>query len=925
MRYVSDNETGIVFNEQHSRDFGLRLQSVGDSPLPTTSDQYTDIGAIVGELYQGTSIQTKTINIGFHMVGAQSYQEMERRIHEVAAWLMPDGQDHALRLDLFAGWEFYAHVSGTFDITTQLYNGTFVVPFVCSDPRGYSPLRNYSVGLANQVIGGNESYTSRVTSYIASPESYVLESIHPTTRKTLPVTLDDINAEDLRGKTVALSYTVDVWNAQLLNGVSRVGIELSDTLGVYTTIDPNSGDNETVRTSVTIPPDFSYTQTTDAKSDGQLFPCVGKFTVNTTVNVRVDTVATSKATAQYTSGMAFNYEGKVWANGYLWAEYTNYHGSKSYVAIGTKDGTRYGTDSNAASDPSLTLTTTFPRLVLETAAEYAAIGYPKLTADENGQKQTAYGLSTSFGHNYTGKAHIALDWEKSDDETQASVSIDTKDDTGAVISSIPVGTINDTATTGSIDTVIDWAAVSDDQNAVVAVQRTAGAGTFIIDDIAVYQSDGTVDQTGVIDQFTHKADGIVTSPDDGIIQINDKTSTATSYPEFTLTAQEELTRIVIANKETGNAVQLGIDSSSDDSNIVNRNEPLRVNDRCNTLDTWAPITDPTKVTFDLQNGSVSSGAKITSYPNSIAMAKDKDGKQQFGTLKKSIFCGAVAKHSAFTGSYADWRIVWRAELTCTSPRAAGKIELYLLDAAGSRIGKIMLKDNDNTTKTVLQVQIGSKTDYQEVFFDTTGAGHTGKNKTDTAYSSEQTKRTRSAGSFTNFYGDITFQKKGNVYSMAAMKRNDKGLPMWAKPVTASWTDTAGKYTGKKLNSVALFIGKLPRPEDFKKATKKHKVVLPHDDVARCDDLKVYEILSSSNSSSNGKTPNVIAHAGDEIKISTETGIVYKNGSPYNSVSGVLLKAPSSNITGLAVKAGETMTYAVEPSDQWNIGYRSVIW
>lgn len=932
---ISQNELGVVFNEQHSRDFGLRLQTVADSPVPTISDISQDIGSVIGELYEGTSIQSKTINIGFHLVGANSHQDVEKRIHVIASWLMPDGNEHAFRIDTFPGWEFYAHVSANFDITQSLYDGTFVVPFTCSDPRAYSPHRRYMVGIPDQTIGGDKPYTLATRNYVDSPESYVIAENNNDQLQTLAFPLNTVNASDVQGKTVLVRFTANIRNAQLLNGQCQVGIEFKDGNGLFLALDPGSGYQDVYTGVVTIPSDFTFSTSSDVKADGQLFDTQGTFTVNTTVNVRKSATTDGTATAQYTSGMSFNYSGKMWNAGYLWAVYTSYTGKKSYVAIGTVDGTRYGTDSNADSDPQTTITTSYPRMIVEASGEYVSIGYPQITTVDDKLPHKAYELVSDFVYNYTGKAHIVGDWHKSDDITEANVDIIVSDDSGNITSTIPLSHNNTTAVSASFDVVIDWTAIDASEHAYIALTSVAGNGEFTIDDIGVFKGDGTVDGSTIVDADTGEdATDLMEHVDDGIVQIHDTKSNADAYPEFTLIATKDISNIEIINKENQEHVMLGVDPENDTTGIVNKSEPLRVDDKCNTLDTWATITDSTKVPWTLQNGYVSSTAKMTSYPNSIAMAKDKDGNQEFGTLKRHIFCGAVAQHSSFSSSYTDWRIVWRAELTARTAGAGGKIELYLLDPSNQRIGKIMLKDNDKTTNVTLQCQIGTDTNYHEVFMDKTGKGHTSANKTDTPYTSEQEKGTSSVGSFANFYGDITFQKKGNVYSAAIMKRTDKGLPAWNKPATASWTDSAGTYSKNTLSSVGLFMAKLPTASDFattKKAKSKAKgkkktttTTVKKDDIPRCDDLKVYEIIDgTSSNNSDDESPDIIAHAGDEIKISTETGVVYKNGSPFNNVGGTLLKSPDSNIPALKVPAGKTRTYVMNPTDQWIIGYRSV--
>ncbi|KRO28470.1 distal tail protein Dit [Lactiplantibacillus fabifermentans] len=157
---ISNNELGITFNGIHSRTMGLKMDSISN-PLPTLTDTIQDVQPIIGDLYQGTDVQSKTISITFTLYGAKSYQEKQKALSDIWAWLMPvDGQEYALTLDTLPNRTYYAHVSATFDVTDSLYRGTFTVPFTCSDPRAYGPMRQYQIGARNLAKGTGDVFTS---------------------------------------------------------------------------------------------------------------------------------------------------------------------------------------------------------------------------------------------------------------------------------------------------------------------------------------------------------------------------------------------------------------------------------------------------------------------------------------------------------------------------------------------------------------------------------------------------------------------------------------------------------------------------------------------------------------------------------------------------------------------------------------------
>ena len=94
------------------------------------------------------------------------------------------------------------------------------------------------------------------------------------------------------------------------------------------------------------------TVTVQVSNDGKKVAASGKFTWNGQHPITQSPSMTAAVRAYTYSGLSATYEGKVIASGILWCYYTSYKGGIAYVPI--KDltsGTRYGTDTNATSDP----------------------------------------------------------------------------------------------------------------------------------------------------------------------------------------------------------------------------------------------------------------------------------------------------------------------------------------------------------------------------------------------------------------------------------------------------------------------------------------------------------------------------------------------------------------------------------------------
>lgn len=95
------------------------------------------------------------------------------------------------------------------------------------------------------------------------------------------------------------------------------------------------------------------TVTVQVSNDGAKVAASGKFTWSGQQPIKRSPSMTAATRAYTYSGLSATYSGKMIESGVLWCYYTAYNGGVAYVPI--KDltsGTRYGTDTNAASDPA---------------------------------------------------------------------------------------------------------------------------------------------------------------------------------------------------------------------------------------------------------------------------------------------------------------------------------------------------------------------------------------------------------------------------------------------------------------------------------------------------------------------------------------------------------------------------------------------
>ncbi|WP_367377259.1 phage tail spike protein [Levilactobacillus cerevisiae] len=95
------------------------------------------------------------------------------------------------------------------------------------------------------------------------------------------------------------------------------------------------------------------TVTVKVSNDGTKVAASGRFTWSGQHPIKQSPSMTAATRAYTYRGLSATYNGKVIESGILWVYYTSYNGGVSYVPI--KDltsGTRYGTDTNAGSDPA---------------------------------------------------------------------------------------------------------------------------------------------------------------------------------------------------------------------------------------------------------------------------------------------------------------------------------------------------------------------------------------------------------------------------------------------------------------------------------------------------------------------------------------------------------------------------------------------
>lgn len=351
------------------------------------------------------------------------------------------------------------------------------------------------------------------------------------------------------------------------------------------------------------------------------------------------------------------------------------------------------------------------------------------------------------------------------------------------------------------------------------------------------------------------------------------------YPVFTCIPKKDVSKIAVSDEE-GNYIFLGSGVDPADGDTVQDLEPRVMTDYCNDLTLWTSVTAPT---FTLDDASIKGAYKNTA---------DALQPSSFGAATANKYHGPLIQRT-LPGSYNNYRIRARMLHYQYYARARGKVELYLLNSNGARIGKIELTDSYTSKEIRVKVQLGNHTTQKNIYNSmgtvkekketvrtikvkngTKKVTVVGKDKKKTTKTVQQWKNVKltsdlDTNTFTHFYGYIELQKIGNKYRVEILKLTNGSNPGWKKPIVVNWTDNSNTYTNNSLAGVALFAGKYDIYEDTA-----NPVVSYQNNTLQLTHLEVNNIIGTGN---NPAKPVIIARKGDEVKINCEDHTVYKNG------------------------------------------------
>ncbi|OEP70413.1 distal tail protein Dit [Listeria monocytogenes] len=356
--------------------------------------------------------------------------------------------------------------------------------------------------------------------------------------------------------------------------------------------------------------------------------------------------------------------------------------------------------------------------------------------------------------------------------------------------------------------------------------------------------------------------------------------------------KQDVTYIAVSNKDDYLYIGEGVDPDTGETPL--KPSEIVINDPMNDISRWASVTTNT-LTFDLdyKNGKIDG-----SYTTTANVIKADDygvGSQWHGPMSKVVLPQALD----------NWRIRMRLQNSASAQKQQGKLEIYLVDAQGRRIGLLQVKDNDaNTEVNIMKLQIGAQysTTYPEKnLFNETG---TIKKTYKTVKKKKKVKgkwkivtekvQTGAYSETRDFYGYLILEKLGNKFNAQIVKLDSNLQPVWTKKAT--YTDKNNVYT-RALQQLNIYSAAWSTRDPNK--------------IMCFTDLRVEKLNIVANTA-----PQVIAHAGDEIHFDCETETVYKNGIPFMENFAI-------GSSWLSLAGGDSEVINVSPYDaaDWTVSVR----
>lgn len=338
----------------------------------------------------------------------------------------------------------------------------------------------------------------------------------------------------------------------------------------------------------------------------------------------------------------------------------------------------------------------------------------------------------------------------------------------------------------------------------------------------------------------------------------------TAYPQIHLEFTEDTTSFALATRDEvmafGTPVGIGY--------VPKNTNPLVLHDPMTAVTGWSTATT-------VDEGSVVGTFQVDRKDgHSFIQNTGNDDISDYGTGGKWHGASAI---KALPKPIQDFKVQAEVGIKGNVAEHLGRVEVYLLDINGSKIGKIGMADTSKTANyPKAYARVGDLYGNHHVFVDTYGQW---------------------AGYWNNFsHGIMEIERVGNKWKayFAVIDSNGKHQKTWE----TYYVDINNIATAQ-LAQIQIHVG-------------------AYGENTALNTLKFYDLKVYSNDQPTEDEIPIVFNAGDTLDIDSETGMILKNGQPFYSAfdpSSTFIKL-EKGVNGISVLPAITTNGKIKFKERW---------
>lgn len=372
--------------------------------------------------------------------------------------------------------------------------------------------------------------------------------------------------------------------------------------------------------------------------------------------------------------------------------------------------------------------------------------------------------------------------------------------------------------------------------------------------------------------------------------------TGKTAPVYRFTLHKDINEMGMALSSDDNEyVDVGMDQSVDDDGNIADNEPLMVNDPCNTLSqtSWVAVSTAPFPISGTVAGSFMSNAESISVkrsPNNTSAMFD------YGNVAYNGWTGPMMVHQSLTNTLNDFDHVFRMHHEKNYYRGMSKSEVYWMNGDQKSVARFLIQDQQQGDATKLYIYFGPSNHEKKIYAGTLELKNK-KNKKDTVTVTKKGKKVTYTGK-----GKKRKKKTTTIYYPKKIKITDyENTDYYNKCELQFHTRKIGRRIVLDVNKVDIKTGKtgsyiikhkvinLPADSNFNYSTMayhpaKHNITEDSTNPKTNKPNKLYNygwnsissytVHAINNGGNTKAVPHVIAHKDDQIVIDCEENQTY---------------------------------------------------